>query len=115
MRHVDLPGPLDETGAADDEPALEHHARIDERSRVTRDEDEHVRGIAESVVALGNPVDRVVGDMVEKNRPVGEAAQQVETIITALRRQDSLDLHDVRSPSPADEAASSIMLALFSR
>jgi hypothetical protein len=97
VRHVDLPGTLDEAGAADHEAALKHHPRVDKGSRVARDENEQIGSVAEPVIALGDPVDRVVGNVVEKYRPVGKPTQQVEAIVTPLRRQDGLDRHCVRS------------------
>ena len=58
VRHMDLPGALDKACAADHEPALEHHPRVDEGSRITRDENEQIGGIAEPVIALSDPVNR---------------------------------------------------------
>ncbi len=93
VRDIDLPSPLDQAGGADHGAALEHHARIDEGCRVAGDEDEQIGGVAEAEVLLGNPIHRVVRDMVEIDRPVGEATQQVQTIVAATRWQDSFDVH----------------------
>ena len=85
VRHIDLPGSLDEAGSADQDPALEHDTRVDKGSRVAEDENEQIGGVAEPVVPLGNPVDRVVRNVVEKDRPVGNTAQQVEALVANLR------------------------------
>jgi hypothetical protein len=93
VRHIDLPGSLDEAGSVDQNPALKHDTRVDKGSRIAGDENEQIGGVAEPVVPLGNPVDRVVRTVVEKDRLIGNTAQQVEAIVANLRRQNHLDCH----------------------
>ena len=97
MCYVDLPCPPDQTSTRYRESAIEHHPRIDERGGVAGDENEQVGGIAEAVVALREPIDRVVRDVVEIDRPVRETTQNVEPIVAPFRRRDCSDLHVERS------------------
>jgi hypothetical protein len=48
---------------------------------VTGDEDENLGGVAEAVIADGDPAHRVGGNVVEENEPQRDAAKQIETQI----------------------------------
>src|SRR5205085_7256842 len=74
---VELPHALEQPGGADDKTALDHHPGIDERRRVPGNKDEQVRGVTKTVIAGGDPVHHIVRDVVEKDRPVRDAAKQV--------------------------------------
>ncbi len=60
MGDIELPDPLGQPGGADDEAAFQHHPGIDERGGIAGDEDEQVGGVAEPVIAGGDPVHDVV-------------------------------------------------------
>ncbi len=88
---IELPDPLQQLHRADDESALEHHLRVDESGGIPGDEHEQVRGIAEAVVPRRHPGDEVVRNVIEVDRPVGNAAKQVEPKIAAGGRKDRVD------------------------
>jgi len=62
----------------DDEAVRRHGAAVDEGRGVAGDENEYLGGVAEAVVADGDPAHRIGGDMVEKDQPEGDAAEQVK-------------------------------------
>ncbi len=78
MRHVDLPGAPQHARAGDDDAALVHGAAIDESRGVAGDEDEDFGGVGKAVIADGEPVHDVFGDVVEKDQPQRHAAEQIE-------------------------------------
>ena len=83
--HIDLPGPLQDARAGDDEAALHHGAAIDESRRVAGNEDEDFGRVAEAVVADGEPGDDVVRHVIEKDQPEREPAKQIEPQIASGR------------------------------
>jgi hypothetical protein len=98
VRDIELPHPLHQLCCADQEAALQHHLRVDERCGVAGDEDEQVGRVAEAVVAGRHPGDDVVRNVVEEDRPVGDPAKQVQAQIAATGRENGLDIaHAVRS------------------
>ena len=76
--------------------AAEHEQRATGSAVSTR-LSRQIGSVAEPVIALSDPVDRVVGNVVEKVRSVGKSTQQVEAIVAFLRRQDGFDCHEIRS------------------
>ena len=96
MGDVELPDALGEAGGADDKAALQHHPGIDERRGVPRNEDEQIRGIAEAVIPGCDPVHDVVGDVIQVDRPVRDAAKQIEPEIASLFGQYCVDFHGCR-------------------
>src|SRR5262249_15078953 len=80
---VDLPGSPQDVGAGDAEAAFAHLLAVDERGGVAGDEDEDFRRVAEAVVADGSPGDQVGGNVVEKNQPQRDAAEQIEPQIAS--------------------------------
>src|SRR5690606_37963721 len=97
MGDVKLPDSFEQPCCTDDETAVEHHVGVDERSSVAGNENEQVGGVAEPVVARRDPIDGVIWNMIEENRPVGDAAKQVKTEVAAFGRQGCVDVHDGRS------------------
>ena len=97
MGDVELPDPLGQAGGADDEAAFEHHPGVDEGGGVAGNEDEQVGGVAEAVIPRGDPVHDVVGDVVQKDRPVRDPAKQVEPQIAAFFGEGCVDFHGCRS------------------
>ena len=83
VRDVDLPGALQDARARDDEAALAHGAAIDEGRGVAGDEDEDFGGVAEAVVADGEPGDDVVRNVIEEDQPERQPAKQVEPQIAS--------------------------------
>ena len=78
MRHVDLPRAFPDAGRRDDEAALQHGAAVDEGRGVAGDEDEDLGGVAEAVIADGEPGDDVVRNVVEEDQPERQPAEQIE-------------------------------------
>ena len=78
VRDVDLPGAPQHARARDDEAALAHGAAIDESRGVAGNEDEDLGRVGKAVIADGEPVHDVLGNVVEKNQPQRDAAEQIE-------------------------------------
>ena len=93
---VELPDPLEQPGGADDEPALQHHLGVDERSGVAGYENEQVGGVAEAVIPGRDPVHDVVGDMIQKDGPVRDAAKQIEPEVATFGGENCVDFHGAR-------------------
>ncbi len=87
MCDVDLPRPFEDASAGDDEAAADHHSPIDERDGVSRNENKQIGGVRESVVPRCDPVDHIVWDVIEKDRPVRDSAKHIEPVVAALRGQ----------------------------
>ena len=89
MRHIDLPGALEHARGGDDEAVRRHRgAAIDEGRGVTGDEHENLGGVAEAVLADGDPAHRIGRNMVEEDQPEREAAEQVKPQIAIGRYFD---------------------------
>jgi hypothetical protein len=61
--------------------ALAHGAAVDESRGVARDENENFGGVAETVIADGDPADDVFRNMIEEDQPQRHAAEQIEAQI----------------------------------
>jgi hypothetical protein len=96
MGDIELPDPLGQPSRADDEAAFQHHPGIDEGGGVAGNEDEQVGGVTEPVIAGGDPVHDVVGNVVEVDRPVRDPAKQVEPEVASFVGQGSVDFHGCR-------------------
>ena len=70
MGDIELPDALEQPRCTNDEAAIQDHSRVDEGRSISRDENEQVCGIAESEIPSRDPVHRVVGHVIEKDRPV---------------------------------------------
>ena len=75
---IDLPRALEHAGAGDDEAMLAHGPAIDEGRGIAGDEDENLGGVAEAVIADGDPTHRIRGNVVEEDQPESDAAEQVK-------------------------------------
>src|SRR5205814_9651202 len=60
---------------------------------VSGKEDAEVRCVAEAVVPRCDPVHDVVGDMVQEDSPICHTSEQVESEISAFRRERRENLH----------------------
>ena len=69
---------LSTRAAATMKPCLPHGAAVDEGGGVTGNEDEYLGGVAEAVIADGDPAHRIGRDMIEEDQPEGETAEQVK-------------------------------------
>src|ERR1700726_247916 len=96
MCDVELPDPLGQPGGADDEAAVEHHPGIDEGGGIARNENEQIRGVAEAVISGGDPVHDVVGNMIQKNRPVCDPAKQIEPKVASFFGEGGVYFHGYR-------------------
>ena len=67
----------------DHEAALAHRAAVDEGGGVAGDEDEDFGGVAEAVIADGEPGHDVGRNMVEEDQPQRQAAEQIEPQIAS--------------------------------
>ena len=88
---VKLPQPLEDAGCRHDEPALQHHPSIEDRGRIAADKHEQVGGAAESEIAHGQQADRIVRDVIQKEKPGRDTKQQTESEIAVARGE--LGLH----------------------
>ena len=79
------------TGCGHDEPALQHHFSIENRGGVAADKYEQIGGAAESEIPQGQRTDRVMRDVIQKQKPGRDTKQQTEPEI-AVARSD-LGLH----------------------
>ena len=96
MGDIELPDPLGQPGGADDEATFQHHSGVDEGGGIARDENKEVGGVAKAVIPRGDPVHDIVGNMVQKHRPIGDPAKQVEAEIAAFFREGCVDFHGCR-------------------
>ncbi len=96
MGDVELPDALGEPRGADDEAALQHHPGVDEGGGIAGNENEQIGGVAETVIAGGDPVHDVVGDVIQVDRPVRDAAKQVEPEVASFFGQGGVDFHGCR-------------------
>src|SRR5262249_31626125 len=64
---------------------LQHGGAVDEAGRVARNEHEHFGGVAETVIPECDPADDVEWNMVEKNYPEPESAEQIEPKVTSKK------------------------------
>jgi len=84
MGDIELPDALGQPGGADDEAAVQHHPRIDEGGGVSGNENEQVGGVAEPVIAGGDPVHDIVWNVIQIDRPVRDPAKQVEPEVASF-------------------------------
>ena len=96
MGDIELPDPLGQAGGADDEAAFEHHSGIDKGGGISRNENEQIGRVAEAVISRGDPVHDIVGNVIQKNRPVRDPAKQVEAEIASFGGQGGVDFHGCR-------------------
>ena len=88
---VKLPQPLEDTGCRHDETALQHHPSIEDSGGVTADKHEQVDGAAEPEIAHGQLADRIVRDVIQKEKPGRDTKQETESEIAVARSE--LGLH----------------------
>ena len=81
---IELPDPLGQPGGADDEAAFEHHPGVDKGGGIAGDENEQIGGVAEAVIPCRHPVHDIVGNVIQKDRPVRDPAKQVEPEVTSF-------------------------------
>ena len=88
---VKLPQPLEDTGCRHDEPALQHHPSIEDCGSIAADKHEQVGSAAEPEIAHGQQADRIVRDVIQKEKPGRETKQETESEIAVARGE--LGLH----------------------
>src|SRR5258706_14764970 len=76
VSYVQLPDALEDTGASQDEAALQHGVAVDERGRVARDEDKQLSCVAKPVIAKREPIDDVRRHVVEKDEPERKSSKE---------------------------------------
>ena len=96
MGDIELPDALGKARGADNEAALEHHAGVNKGGGIAGDEDEEIGGVAEPVIPGGDPVHDIIGDMIQENRPVRDAAKQVKAEVSSFVGQGCVDFHGSR-------------------
>ena len=82
MSNVHLPGPHDEPLDGSDKIAGLNNRRVDEADQIAGNKHEEFGGIAEPVVAKGQPGNNVVRDVVEENHPQAQATKEIEPKVT---------------------------------
>lgn len=92
---IELPRALEYPRRSDDDAALGHHRREVGESRVTGNEDEQIRGAAESVVPGRDQVHHIVGDVVEKDRPVRDAQKKMKAQVAIAGRKLGVGIHGI--------------------
>ena len=85
-----MPQPLEDAGCRHDEAPLQHHPSIEDRGGIAADEHEQVGGAAESEIAHGQQADRIVRDVIQKEKPGRDAKQETESEIAVARSELSL-------------------------
>ena len=83
MRDIDLPGSPQDLRTRYHEAALAHLPAIHECRGIARYEHEDLGRIAEAVIADGDPGNEIGGNMVEKNQPQRDPAEQIEPEIAS--------------------------------
>src|SRR5262249_4487946 len=78
VRDIDLPGTPQDAGAGDDEATLAHVLGVDEGGGIAGDENEDFGRVAETIVANRDPGDEVGGNVIEKDQPQRDTAEQIE-------------------------------------
>ncbi len=97
VRDVELPHPPQHLRRRDRPSFPQEHSGVGDDRGVARDEHEDLGGVAEAVVAHGDPAHRVVGNVVEKDEPQREPAEEVEPQVAAaaLRGRDTAALRSL--------------------
>ena len=68
-----------------EESALVHRPAVDEGRGVAGDEDEDFGGVAETVIADGDPAHQIGRNVVEKDQPERQPAEQVKPQVPSGR------------------------------
>jgi hypothetical protein len=91
---IELPRAPEYPGGSYDDAALAHHLREGGESHVAGNEDEQIRGTAESVIPGRDQVHHIVGDVIEKDRPVRDAEKKMQAQIAIVGRKLGVDVHE---------------------
>ena len=76
---VNLPAAPQDPRRRDDEPVLLDRAAVDQRGRIPGNEDEDFAGVAQAVIADRDPADDVRGNVIEKDQPERQSAEEIQT------------------------------------
>jgi hypothetical protein len=87
LSDVDLPGAPQDPRAPYHRAAVKHNPRVNKRRCKSRDEDEQVGSVTKPVIYGRNPIEYIVGNVIDKNLPVCKSTKQVESQISTLRRK----------------------------
>ncbi len=88
VRDIKLPNAAHQQSCSCGNTLRGHPFRVHERRRVAGNEDENVGSVAEAVIPRRQPSDRIVRDVINKDRPVREAAEKIEMKISSLGWND---------------------------
>lgn len=91
VSRVELPDALEDAGCSHDVSALDGDSGVDNGCGIAGDEDEQIGRAAEAEIAQGQRADRVVGDVVQEQKPVRDAEQQGNPEIAIACRDLGLD------------------------
>ena len=78
VRDVNLPDPTQDARARHDKAGLQHRAAVDESRGIAGDENEYFGGVAESVIADGEPGQQVRRQMIDEDQPQRQPAEKIE-------------------------------------
>ena len=90
---VELPGAPEQACGPDNGAPLQHDLREQSCRGISRDENEHVGGAAETEVAQRDPVHPVVWNVVQKHEPVRYSKEQNKPRIARIMRENCLGIH----------------------
>src|SRR2546428_4031323 len=66
----------------DDDPVLLDGGAVDRRGIIPGNEDEDFAGVAQAVIADRDPADDVRGNVIEKDQPERQSAEEIQTQVT---------------------------------
>lgn len=67
------------------------YTTVNERDGVSRNENEKIGGVAETVIPRRDPVDDIVGNVIEEDSPVRNATKHIEPIAAPLDVRRNFD------------------------
>ncbi len=75
---IEPPDAAEDARRRDDIAALQRHLAVNDGDAIAHHEHEQISGAAEAEVSQRQKVDDIVRDVVDENRPVGDAERQIE-------------------------------------
>jgi hypothetical protein len=76
MSNVELPSSVEQLGTSNHKATLEHYSGVDNRGGVTRNKDEKISRIAETVVSDRQPVKDIIRNVIEKDPLIRNSAKR---------------------------------------
>jgi hypothetical protein len=99
MSNVELPSSVEQLGTSNHKATLEHYSGVDNRGGVTRNKDEKISRIAETVVSDRQPVKDIIRNVIEKDPLIRNSAEQIEAEVTTGFGKGTGDIHGHRPAS----------------